>query len=452
MSMLALDWPDENEWDPPGPHKDVAERPSRKSFANEDERRREIARWLDRGLFAAPAAPTPRFPIGLRQVGGTDKRDKGPVLLVHGASAASHTFLVPPGVRAHRDEPRGLAGFLRRRGWDVWLLDWRGSGLLSPLLIDLFQLPPERFTLDEAEHDLDIALREVHRRAREQKTPLPLDRIPVVGHCIGGALVAQAIANERGLPGTQERAERGPLQGVHDLLGNVVLTTLGLFFAAGLDDLVKGNERFLEKVWFEVSAGQAGPRDFFVSPWVADPRFARHHPWPKSFERAYQEWMRTPLPHDCDNEFCHRSCFLFGMPYRPDDMRELHDAPRPGGLWWQFGRMPLALYMHCVQNLRRGWAAPWHESDDNVEYLDTAENFQRRAVTLVTGNENQVWHRDSMDRMYEWLWNRLPLEARRLLRKYVLPGYGHQDLYWSANAEREVYPRIEQGLLGRWKD
>jgi hypothetical protein len=47
-----------------------------------------------------------------------------PVLLLHGASANHQTFTIP---RAHLPS---LADWLVKKGFDPWLLDWRGSGLV----------------------------------------------------------------------------------------------------------------------------------------------------------------------------------------------------------------------------------------------------------------------------------------------------------------------------------
>jgi pimeloyl-ACP methyl ester carboxylesterase len=345
------------------------------------------------------------------------------VLLVHGASASSRTFEVP----AQRPAlAGGLTAYLIDRGWDVWLLDWRSSGTLAAVLIDdgARSLPPQRFNLDEARDDLVVAL---ERIAEITQHAAP---IPIVGHCIGGALVAHAVATLK-----REAESR---------IGNIVLTTLGLFFSTSLDDWVKGHERFLEEVWWMLQLRQS-PADFFISPWVADKGFGERHTWPPPLEEAYQIWKETPLPHGCDSEFCRRACFMFGMPYRSADMMELHDEPQPAGLWRQFGRMPLATYMHCVQNLRRGWVAPWQVDDSDTSCLNP-EPFARRKVTLITGEENQVWHRDSIDRMYEWLRRELDLRCRPHIRKHVLRGYGHQDLYWSAKAHTDVYPLIAAGL------
>ena len=56
------------------------------------------------------------------------------------------------------------------------------------------------------------------------------------------------------------------------------------------------------------------------------------------------------------------------------------------------------------------------------------------ALTLITGTENQVWHRDSIDCMHEWLHRELGSGARKI-RKRVFEDYGHVDLWWSRRAE-----------------
>jgi hypothetical protein len=66
-------------------------------------------------------------------------------------------------------------------------------------------------------------------------------------------------------------------------------------------------------------------------------------------------------------------------------------------------------------------------------------------VTLITGAENHLWHRDSIDLTYEWLRNRASSRRERdRHRKHVLADYGHLDLFWSEDARADVYPLIEQ--------
>ena len=68
-----------------------------------------------------------------------------------------------------------------------------------------------------------------------------------------------------------------------------------------------------------------------------------------------------------------------------------------------------------------------------------------RKVTLITGALNRLWHRDSIDLMYEWL-VRGSAAYRGRVHKHVLPGYGHQDLLWGRDASRDVWLRIREGL------
>jgi hypothetical protein len=49
--------------------------------------------------------------------------------------------------------------------------------------------------------------------------------------------------------------------------------------------------------------------------------------------------------------------------------------------------------------------------------------------------------------MYEWLVNGTKPQARSLLSKLVLPDFAHQDLFWSDESPRRVYPEIARGLL-----
>jgi hypothetical protein len=83
---------------------------------------------------------------------------------------------------------------------------------------------------------------------------------------------------------------------------------------------------------------------------------------------------------------------------------------------------------------------------DDYSYLNRAA-FKDRVLTLITGDLNSLWHRDSIDTMYEWLrWGRNRDQPRKL-RKHVLNGFGHQDLYWGADAPEHVFPLILEGLL-----
>ena len=96
-------------------------------------------------------------------------RAKAPVvMLVHGAGVRSNIFLPP-----NEDT---LPALLSRLGFDVWLLDWRGS----------IETPPNRWTLDEAAiHDYPAAVRAV-RKATGTET------LKAVIHCQGSTITRKS--------------------------------------------------------------------------------------------------------------------------------------------------------------------------------------------------------------------------------------------------------------------
>ena len=108
--------------------------------------------------------------------------------------------------------------------------------------------------------------------------------------------------------------------------------------------------------------------------------------------------------------------------------------------------MDLTLYRHCGQNLRRGVYAPLDASEDLLGLAPSdkpnAAHFTM-PVTLITGEQNALWHRESIDRMYEWLRS----NGRRDCVKHVVPDFAHQDLLWGTRSEEVVFPRIRGGLL-----
>lgn len=364
------------------------------------------------------------------------------VLLVHGASAGSRTFMVPGG---------GLIRDLVDREFDVWTLDWRSSNVFSEINPDevralaqaeLRRQTPARhywqcFNLDEAARlDLRLALLTIGRWLRTSQPQTPVIRL--FGHCVGGALVAQALS-----AGLLTEAD------ANYALGPVVLCTLGLFYRVGLEGWLKGNEFLLEEL--------TTTRSSFGDPEhpVISPQVSGAHRWPQLLEQAFQNWRTTPFApngwgHVTPDEFIERMAFMYGMPYH--SMRLSPQTKSPEALRLQFGDMPLGIYMHCVRNLRVGYATRFDATPDH-HYVSPDHFVQGGSpvvpVTLITGAENQVWHRDSIDRTHEWLVNQTHPNARSRLRKVVFQGYAHQDLLWADESRKTVYPEIASGLLPR---
>ncbi len=454
---------------------------------------------------------------------------KPPVLLVHGASAQRGTFCIPKG--------RSLAEFLWNHDYEPWLLDWRGSCLVTDELEESGKLVEKCNLLDldyAAREDLPLALQRI-ATVRDQEDG-HRQRIHVIAHCLGAGVLAQAVA--WGTAPTNR-------------LGRVVLLTLGLFYESPLDGKMKSRFHVLDRLWESGEVMAIDPRD----PENKDK-------WPRDLRDAYAQfgtsWRPHPLGDDQPNSahaLCNRVSFMYGTPYHhPQLFRQIHGVryvhfvrgkfePCPGErleafpperkgidnlaqfprkraghalvsyvhpvseswkreeatgtlgltavqgtipkgselytddgqfvaacserapddepqeLVNQFGAIPLRMYLQGVHNLRRTWAAPFAETtapsvrapiDTSLIGTAALERFRSLpSVFLVTGARNQLWHRASIDRMYEWLTS--GLEGRSsTIRKKVFPNYGHQDLLWGTTANPEVFSvLLTQGLGGR---
>jgi hypothetical protein len=339
-----------------------------------------------------------------------------PVLLVHGASAGSDTFRI--------GEEQTVVDYLLKAGFDVWTLDWRaGMRCSHGVYCGPGQTDLNIFTLDRA------ATHDVPRAISAMRDHNVVGKIGLIGHCMGGAIVAQGIA-QGVIPASD--------------VENVVITALGLFYKGAIDNVLKVEDQPLEQL--------LANRQFLLHPtkkWASsvcteDPGNGN---WDPLLQEPYEIWRDTPLRHSCNVEHCHRLSYMFGMPYLPDNIPSIHKDH----LQSQFGYIPMQFLLHCAQNLRRGHCGKFVRNSGggmlppDYSYLNHAA-FKDRALTLITGNLNSLWHRDSIDTMYEWLRRGRTRDQPRELRKHVLNGFGHQDLYWGSDAPEHVFPLIREGL------
>lgn len=340
-----------------------------------------------------------------------------PVLLVHGASAWSASFTAPPGhslveaLRKHRPDV------------DIYLLDWRGG---RNVVMDHREpsLAPA-FTWDAAATvDIPAALREIQRVRGND------DRPAVLGHCVGGGILSMAIS------------AMSPAEPYFP--SRVVLSTLGLFHVQPWDGLLRASDFILERVTAE------DPAATFIHPKVAT------YPWPQQLAEAWELWPKAMLPDE--NETFRRLAFMFG---RIAIWDRLYPAMKTDRMMLdQFGAMHMTAYLQAGQMVRRGFADPLNAPErlgrgrtSRLEelYLKPRHHWRAprlRAVTLITGDENDLWHRDAIDRMGEWL---TQIRGPGGVDKHVLRGWAHQDLLWGEpDSDHDARPLTHyvRGLLG----
>jgi pimeloyl-ACP methyl ester carboxylesterase len=369
-----------------------------------------------------------QFDLILRRYPPPGDERLGTVLLIHGASANSDSFLVPHG---------GLVRYLTGRGWDVWTLDWRGSWNVVQSLPDRYvggSLEDEcaHFSLDAvAEFDFRAALEKMRECLKDDPYFKDHPKISLVAHCFGSGALSVAIS-------------RGH---VEDLgVENVVLSTLGLFYEVPWNGWVKVEDFIIERILGDSPKVRA-----------IDPRY--FSTWPHHMKAAYEAWPSAWLPTATNwgERIFNRLCFMFGAPYVPDLIpRSIHEHLLPT----LFGGMHLGLYLQAGQLVRRGYADRLNELDviDRSRLRDERATVPRdvigdlkpdffidKKVTLIGGAQNQLWHRDSVDLMYEWLLKNHP---KKPPAKHVFRNHAHQDLLWGTDAAKQggVFETIAKAI------
>jgi hypothetical protein len=325
-----------------------------------------------------------------------------PVLLLHGANTSGAIFSHPG---------KGLVGYLREEqpDLDIWVLEWRGSP--EVLSASTLEQPRSRewvtaeravFTIaNVAEQDIVAAL--FHIEAERAREKLVAQAVSVVGFCVGAGALSHAIAS-----GHVTRAQ----------VDRIVLLTLGLFYKAPWDGWLKCQEFLLE----QTIAQRATER--VVSPFST--------PWPSTLENAYRDWYGSKAFGDYDPHWYKRLAFMYGEPFSQAALGQL-SASRCEQL---FGPLHLGLYVDAVRKVRS--ARPPLIADDDRAAL---HNFADMDILLLGGAQNRLWHRESLDLMYEWLL-RGSRNKKRDCTKRVLHDFAHLDLLWGENAPKQVYPVV----------
>jgi pimeloyl-ACP methyl ester carboxylesterase len=368
------------------------------------------------------------------------------VLFTHGLSAGSNTIEA-------NEKKRCLAQVLREAGADVWLLDWRGS--CDP---DIQKVAAEHDHLPVAERrtgwgnfhrvaslDLVEGIRFVYDL---YKRPLRL-----LAHCMGAAAVSRLIAMVGVAPGEVAKQLTEPGRG--RVVDRLVLTTGGLFLKTPDSRSLLVEDHIIAHYRGELTREEG---DRF--PARIDTR--SKDDWPTSMRDLYVQWTAAKLGPfrmkrlSATEEPFALQTYLYGEPYDPAKLPGIHAT----GVEDLFGMIDLDLMADAAGDVRAGALLyrPIDKSDPKANFArpfaalkGAARAFNRLdAITLVTGARNRLWHRSSIDCMYDWLTREIrPWKTpvpKPVIRKVVFPKYAHQDLYWGEDAPTDIYPTLLEGL------
>jgi hypothetical protein len=342
------------------------------------------------------------------------------VLLMHGGNTLSDIYFHPEG--------RSLADHLISKGNDVWLLDWRASPFVVDTLIregaplggSVFA-ECMAYTMDSVvDEDIPAALRAIRGHIGQEPA------LSVVAWCLSSGAISMALA-------------RGKLEEAR--VKSVVLMTLGLFYQVPWNGWLKAEDFIFERILHEEATCRG------VSP--NTPKL-----WPKAMEGGYQGWPQAWLPGDAAqrDHLLPRLTFMVGQPYSHDRLEHsLRDRP----LNRFFGNLHVGLYLHISQMVRRGYASRFNAPEviaprrgrSSTQPGEAAESdlrpefFIDKHITLISAARDRVWHRESLDLMYDWL-RRI---GCRDVVKNVVAADNIVELLWGTEPT-SVFKLVEKGV------
>lgn len=318
-------------------------------------------------------------PITLIRVVGDADASKGPVLLVHGVAMRAESFRPPT--------RHTIVDALLADGWDVWMLNWRGSTDLDPL----------PWTLDDvAVHDHPAAVRYILERT--------------------GAGTLKAIAHCQGSTSLSMAAVAGLVPEIDVIVSNAVslhpsLRPFSRVKLHALRPLLQRGNAYVDIPWRD------GPERFV-------PRVTRN---------AVRLWHA-----ECGDASCNMASFALGSGH-PALWRHANiDAATHEWASTEFGRVPMSFYAQLAASDRAGQFVSMRARHGLPKRCAASAPRSSARFALFAGSHNRVFLPDGQRATHAFLDRHQP--GRHSL--HMLEGYGHADVFLGARAHVDVFPRM----------
>ena len=307
---------------------------------------------------------------------------RGPVLLVHGAGVRAEIFRPPL--------PRTLVDALLDDGFDVWMLNWRAS----------IDLDPVAWTLDDAAvYDYPAAVRLIRERTGA-------DAIKAFVHCQGSTSFTMSAIS-------------GLLPDVSTIVTNAV----------SLHPVVPVGSR--------VKLLGVAPAVERISPTLS-PRWGYRSEGP--FSRMLRAAVTATHP-ECDNPVCAMVSFTYGSGHPALWAHRNIDAATHDWISGEFAGAPMTFFMQMRECVLAGHLVPAGTAPGVVDHLLARPRTTARWAFLA-GEDNRCFLPESQQRSFEHFERLEP--GRHSLHR--IPGYGHLDVIFGANAWRDTHPIIVDEL------
>ena len=315
--------------------------------------------------------------LNLINIRGQREPDRGPVIVVHGAGVRANIFRAPVETT--------IVDTLVRRGYDVWLENWRAS----------IDFEPNNWTLDQAaRYDHPAAVRTVVAETGG-------DKVKAIIHCQGSTSFAMSAC-------------AGLVPQVDTIVSNAVSlhTVVPAWSKVKLRFAVPMVQRFLS----------------FLNPgWGDDP--------PDSSTRCSPSWCKL-VHHECDNTVCKQVSFTYGSGFpalwRHENLNPVtHEEFIPR----EFGHVPLTFFQQMAKCVRNGHLVAFeHLAGLPDDYVAQPPQTDARFV-LFAGQRNLCFLPESQRRTYDWLSGFRP--GYHAL--HVLPSFSHLDVFMGDAAAQSMF-------------
>ncbi len=323
------------------------------------------------------------FGCTLINVQGPAPPTKGPVLLIHGAGVRADIFRAPVA--------ENVVTYLARRGWDVWLENWRAS----------IDLPRNAWTLDQAaRYDHPVAVATVLEETGTSS-------MKAIIHCQGStSFMLSAVA--------------GLVPQVRTVVSNAV----------ALHPVVPAWSRFKLDIVVPVVGS--------LTPFL-DPQWDGSAPtWVARALYRFAELMHR----ECDNSVCKQVSFYYGAGFPALWRHENLDDATHEWLRDEFAHVPLSFFYQMARSVRAGHLLP------DAPGADVPEDVVERAPETDTrfaffaGERNRCFLPESQARTHAYFERHAP--GRHTV--HFLPGYSHLDVFMGHRAAQDIFPLMEAEL------
>ncbi|RIB23415.1 hypothetical protein C2G38_1959482 [Gigaspora rosea] len=313
--------------------------------------------------------------------------NKGPVLLVHGASVTHEMFST--NLIKHN-----FLDYMLDQKYDVFLIDYR----IAPTNAQSSQ----QQTLEQCVLDIKAAVNEVRRRTG-------CENIAVVSHCLGSVVTFMGLLS-------------GEIEGVSSYVASQVGMTPGVSFWNQVKiklHLLQFLQNVLHQSTFDV---RTSPHTSLLQGTIN--QLLRFYPY--------------AVGEVCQNALCHRNSLAYGTLYKHENITQLlHD-----NLDQFMGEVNLTTLNQFARCASAGELVNYagekiYVTDDNIR------NRLNFPIFLFRGNDNEVYNVEGFRATYEKL---ITINDASNYSIRHIPGYGHLDSFWGTNAQVDIFPKILRHL------